>query len=86
MLLWYALWNRLSITIPGVVLILVRSFPTVGAGILAISNCNLHDDGVELIGKTLFLGGIVRRQVLYLIEETMPIASLALDFDLDQKF
>ena len=47
---------------------------------------NLHDDGVEHSDKTLLFEGIGRRQVLYSIEGTIGIASLALNLDLDGNF
>ena len=44
---------------------------------------NLHGNGVKDRDKTLLLEGIRRRQVLYSIEEPMPIVSLALNLDSD---
>ena len=43
-------------------------------------------NGVEHPDKTLLFGGIWRQLLLYLIEETMLIASLALNLDFDGKF
>ena len=51
--------------------------------ILVISLHNLHACGVGHPDKILLLGDVGRRQVIYLIEETMPIASLALERRLD---
>ena len=56
------------------------------AGILFISLHNLHGDGVEHSDKTLLFRGIGSWEVPYSIQGTMPIASLALNLDLGEKF